>query len=80
MFFELPISLQAEIFDCVWTHPTPPHKSVTMEKLLPTSSTTPTSPVQCGDFVASLYDFSKAANVSPEVSTERIHFKKAVFL
>jgi hypothetical protein len=42
IFFELPIALQAEIFDCVWTQP-PPAKSTTMEQLLP-SSVTPTSP------------------------------------
>ncbi|KYB25250.1 uncharacterized protein LOC100141518 [Tribolium castaneum] len=41
VFFELPIALQAEIFDCVWTQPPP--KSSTMEQLLP-SSVTPPSP------------------------------------
>lgn len=41
VFFELPIVLQAEVFDCVWTQPAP-RKSTTMEQLLPTSAT-PTS-------------------------------------
>lgn len=37
VFFELPIALQAEIFDCVWTQP-PPVKSSTMEQLLPSAA------------------------------------------
>lgn len=42
VFSDLPIALQAEVFDCVWTQQSP-KKSTTMEQLLP-SSVTSTSP------------------------------------
>lgn len=45
LFADLPIVLQAEVLDAVWTQPPPPppRKSTTMEQLLP-ASFTPTTP------------------------------------
>lgn len=61
VFFELPIALQAEIFDCVWTQP-PPVKSATMEQLLP-SAASPDSSTEDRQRLEGTQDFGTVSGI-----------------